>query len=73
MLELHCAHGYLQPGRPPLRTTHGRDAVRREGPLEVGSGRDAQNDPGDRTAAALLLGIGRTTLYRKLKEYGVEV
>ena len=28
---------------------------------------------GDRTAAALLLGIGRTTLYRKLKEYGVEV
>ncbi len=26
---------------------------------------------GDRTAAAALLGIGRTTLYRKLKEYGV--
>lgn len=26
---------------------------------------------GDRTAAAVLLGIGRTTLYRKLKEYGV--
>ena len=25
---------------------------------------------GDRTMAALLLGIGRTTLYRKLKEYG---
>lgn len=25
---------------------------------------------GDRTAAAVLLGIGRTTLYRKLKEYG---
>ncbi|HYO82723.1 MAG TPA: sigma-54 dependent transcriptional regulator [Bryobacteraceae bacterium] len=25
---------------------------------------------GDRTAAATLLGIGRTTLYRKLKEYG---
>ncbi len=28
---------------------------------------------GDRTTAAGLLGIGRTTLYRKLKEYGVEV
>ena len=27
---------------------------------------------GDRTAAAALLGIGRTTLYRKLKEYGFE-
>jgi DNA-binding NtrC family response regulator len=26
---------------------------------------------GDRTVAAALLGIGRTTLYRKLKEYGV--
>jgi transcriptional regulator with PAS, ATPase and Fis domain len=26
---------------------------------------------GDRTVAAVLLGIGRTTLYRKLKEYGV--
>lgn len=28
---------------------------------------------GDRTAAAALLGIGRTTLYRKLKEYGENV
>lgn len=27
---------------------------------------------GDRTTAAALLGIGRTTLYRKLKEYGIE-
>lgn len=26
---------------------------------------------GDRTVAAALLGIGRTTLYRKLKEYGI--
>jgi transcriptional regulator of acetoin/glycerol metabolism len=27
---------------------------------------------GDRTVAALMLGIGRTTLYRKLKEYRLE-
>ncbi|HYP14356.1 MAG TPA: helix-turn-helix domain-containing protein, partial [Bryobacteraceae bacterium] len=27
---------------------------------------------GDRTTAAALLGIGRTTLYRKLKQYGIE-
>jgi transcriptional regulator of acetoin/glycerol metabolism len=26
---------------------------------------------GDRTLAATMLGIGRTTLYRKLKEYGL--
>lgn len=31
-----------------------------------------QHTRGDRTTAALMLGIGRTTLYRKLKEYGVE-
>jgi transcriptional regulator of acetoin/glycerol metabolism len=28
---------------------------------------------GDRAMAALLLGIGRTTLYRKWKEYGLAV
>jgi DNA-binding NtrC family response regulator len=33
--------------------------------------RAVQITKGDRTAAALLLGIGRTTLYRKLKEYGM--
>ena len=27
---------------------------------------------GDRLRAAKLLGIGKTTIYRKLKEYGVE-
>jgi DNA-binding NtrC family response regulator len=30
-----------------------------------------QYTKGDRTVAAVLLGIGRTTLYRKLKEYGM--
>jgi transcriptional regulator of acetoin/glycerol metabolism len=28
---------------------------------------------GDRTTAAALLGIGRTTLYRKMKEYNLEI
>jgi DNA-binding NtrC family response regulator len=35
--------------------------------------RAIQVTKGDRTAAASLLGIGRTTLYRKLKSYGVDV
>lgn len=34
--------------------------------------RAIQRTKGDRTAAASLLRIGRTTLYRKLKEYGFE-
>jgi DNA-binding NtrC family response regulator len=34
--------------------------------------RAIQYTRGDRTAAATMLGIGRTTLYRKLKEYGVQ-
>jgi DNA-binding NtrC family response regulator len=35
--------------------------------------RAIQYTRGDRTAAAAMLGIGRTTLYRKLKEYGETV
>ena len=30
-----------------------------------------QHTKGDRMAAAMMLGIGRTTLYRKLKEYNL--
>ena len=30
-----------------------------------------EHTKGDRTVAAAMLGIGRTTLYRKLKEYGL--
>jgi DNA-binding NtrC family response regulator len=33
--------------------------------------RTLEHTKGDRTFAADLLGIGRTTLYRKLKEYGL--
>ena len=32
-----------------------------------------EHTQGDRGQAATLLGIGRTTLYRKLKEYGLAV
>ncbi|MDP9169150.1 MAG: sigma-54 dependent transcriptional regulator [Acidobacteriota bacterium] len=44
-------------------------------PLHVAERREIEKalvkTKGDRSQAALLLGIGRTTLYRKLKEYGV--
>ena len=32
-----------------------------------------QYTKGDRVMASHLLGIGRTTLYRKIKEYGIQI
>ena len=43
-----------------------------EYPLPWVPGDQVRITKGDRTLAAALLGIGRTTLYRKLKEYGLD-
>jgi DNA-binding NtrC family response regulator len=59
------AHRILLP--PPVVSPHGVVPLQE---LERQAIEHAlQQTRGDRTEAALLLGIGRTTLYRKLKEY----
>jgi len=54
-----------QVGRRPVRPLH---EVERQAIIEA-----IEHTDGDRGTAAVLLGIGRTTLYRKLKEYNLEV
>ena len=51
------------PARSGVRTL---SEIERAHILEV-----LEQTGGDRTLTATLLGIGRTTLYRKLKEYGL--
>lgn len=53
--------------RPPRQTTLFLPAIEKETIL-----RALDETRGDRAKAAQMLGIGRTTLYRKLKEYKIE-
>jgi DNA-binding NtrC family response regulator len=62
--------GYLIPGEignNPLadKDTHRLDAIERHAILKV-----LKETEGNKIAAARILGIGKTTIYRKLKQYG---
>jgi len=61
---LDKAHATFPPGNNPLPQSS---------PEKIRAIQHAlQHTRGDRTVAAQLLGIGRTTLYRKLKEYRLD-
>ena len=70
--DVTAAHAAVGTWNAPGATTAISGSVL---PLHVVERREIENalrqTKGDRTEAAMLLGIGRTTLYRKLKEYGV--
>src|SRR6185312_11398861 len=61
------------PSAPPVPAPVILNGIVPLGELERIAIRHAiEHTKGDRTTAAQLLGIGRTTLYRKLKEYRLE-
>jgi transcriptional regulator with PAS, ATPase and Fis domain len=63
--DSHQHRATLEPGRPPILPLN---------QMERNAIMDAlEYTKGDRAIAANLLGIGRTTLYRKLKEYQLAV
>ena len=84
--ELHSARGFtglgnlhsnagsaLRHALPPGRKSSSRQDLNTLQALEQQAIRQAlQATGGDRVRAAKLLGIGKTTIYRKLKEYGIE-
>jgi transcriptional regulator with PAS, ATPase and Fis domain len=61
----HQHRATLEPGRPPILPLN---QMERNAILDA-----LEYTKGDRAIAANLLGIGRTTLYRKLKEYQLAV
>jgi DNA-binding NtrC family response regulator len=68
-----CAHDLRHElNRAPGALLDGRESIKPLAEVERSAILQAiEYTKGDRTLAAAMLGIGRTTLYRKLKEYGL--
>ena len=64
----HSSLQPAQPGAPPVEPEHIVSIAEMERRAILGTIRQLK---GDKLMAAKLLGIGKTTLYRKLKEYGI--